>query len=274
MFEGVYPHGNFSWHHLWFIAYLFVVSLLISPFLNFTRTASFASFREKLLAVVSRPLGMNWVLVVIIGSQWYLRKFWPESTHALFNDWAYFTYYLLFFLIGYVFFTSDQVIKAVKDQRQLYGVQTLVGTILLFSMRGGIINLPDSIRMYAFGITQMTLSLSCGLAAIGYFKMYFNKDHKLRSVLNEAIYPFYLLHQPVIIVVGYFILDWTDNTLIQAVAITLTSLLIIAGVYWFVIKRFNVLRFAFGMKTITQPKAVKAEKVLQPVYVQAEISKC
>ena len=37
MFEGIYPEGNFSWHHLWFIAYLFVISLFISPFLNFLR---------------------------------------------------------------------------------------------------------------------------------------------------------------------------------------------------------------------------------------------
>lgn len=32
MFEGIYPEGNFSWHHLWFIAYLFVIALFISPF--------------------------------------------------------------------------------------------------------------------------------------------------------------------------------------------------------------------------------------------------
>ena len=28
-FEGIYPSGNFSWHHLWFLPYLFVYSLLL-----------------------------------------------------------------------------------------------------------------------------------------------------------------------------------------------------------------------------------------------------
>ena len=37
MFQGTYPEGNFSWHHLWFIAYLFVIALLISPFLNLSK---------------------------------------------------------------------------------------------------------------------------------------------------------------------------------------------------------------------------------------------
>ncbi len=30
MFDGIYPEGNFSWHHLWFILYLFVIALLVS----------------------------------------------------------------------------------------------------------------------------------------------------------------------------------------------------------------------------------------------------
>ncbi len=37
MFDGIYPEGNFSWHHLWFIVYLFIISLFISPFLRFFR---------------------------------------------------------------------------------------------------------------------------------------------------------------------------------------------------------------------------------------------
>lgn len=29
--QGVYPQGNFSWHHLWFLGYLFVFSALLLP---------------------------------------------------------------------------------------------------------------------------------------------------------------------------------------------------------------------------------------------------
>lgn len=30
-FQGVYPEGNLSWHHLWFLPYLLVFSLLLAP---------------------------------------------------------------------------------------------------------------------------------------------------------------------------------------------------------------------------------------------------
>jgi glucan biosynthesis protein C len=47
MFEGIYPEGNFSWHHLWFIVYLFVIALLISPFLGMLRSARFVRFTTR-----------------------------------------------------------------------------------------------------------------------------------------------------------------------------------------------------------------------------------
>jgi glucan biosynthesis protein C len=31
IFDGVYPNGNFSWHHLWFLVYLFMFSLVALP---------------------------------------------------------------------------------------------------------------------------------------------------------------------------------------------------------------------------------------------------
>ena len=55
MFEGIYPEGNFSWHHLWFIAYLFVIALFISPFLGLLRSEKFAGFTSRLEGIVTKP---------------------------------------------------------------------------------------------------------------------------------------------------------------------------------------------------------------------------
>ncbi len=43
MFEGVYPSGNFSWHHLWFIAYLFFIVVVLTPLITFIRGNKFKS---------------------------------------------------------------------------------------------------------------------------------------------------------------------------------------------------------------------------------------
>jgi len=248
MFDGgPYPVGNISWHHLWFILYLFIISLLITPFLNYTKSGHYNMVRGKLIAIVSKKMGLNWMLPVIIVSQVILRQYFPNSTHALYNDWAYFTYYLLFFISGFMLFTSNKVISSIANNRRLYLYQTIIFTAILFLLPT-IFGQPTIVQDYARGITEMVISLSCGITAIGYFKKYFNKDHKYRKVMNEAIYPFYLLHQPALIFVGYVVLKWDMSYGLQALLITLISLVSIIITYWFIIRKFNFLRMAFGMK--------------------------
>lgn len=248
MFDGgPYPVGNISWHHLWFILYLFIISLLITPFLNYTKSGHYNMVRGKLINIATKKMGLNWLLPIIIISQFILRQYFPNSTHALYNDWAYFTYYLLFFLSGFILFTSDKVIQALSNSRRLYLYQTIIFTIILFSLPT-IFGASSIVQDYSRGITEMIISLSCGLTAMGYFKHYFNKDHSSRKVLNEAIYPFYLLHQPALIFVGYVVLRWDISYGLQALLITLLSLVSIIACYWFIIRKFNVLRVAFGMK--------------------------
>lgn len=258
--DGPYPVGNISWHHLWFILYLFLISLLITPFLNYTRSGHFNMVRGKLIVLASKKMGLNWLLPIIVISQIILRQYFPNSTHALYNDWAYFMYYVLFFLSGFILFTSDKVIHALAEQRRLYLYQTLIFTSILFLLPT-IFGQPSIVQDYSRGLTEMIISLSCGLTAIGYFKTYFNSDHKYRKVLNEAIYPFYLLHQPALIFVGYVVLQWDISYVSQALLITLLSLIFIIASY-FLIKKFNFLRVVFGMKKKLSKKALK----IQPVY--------
>lgn len=260
MFDGgAYPVGNISWHHLWFILYLFLISLLITPFLRYTKSGHYNMVRGKLITIASKKMGLNWLLPILIISQIILRQYFPNSTHALYNDWAYFTYYILFFLSGFILFTSDKVITALSNNRRLYLYQTILFTVLYF------VNIymveKSDMRDFLYLIISITLAWSCGLAAIGYVRFYFNKDHTYRKVLNDAIYPFYLLHQPALIFVGYFVLQWEISYVSQAILIILFSLLSIAITYWFGIRHINVLRIAFGMKTKTKKDALKIKEI-------------
>lgn len=260
MFDGgAYPVGNISWHHLWFILYLFLISLLITPFLRYTKSGHYNMVRGKLITIASKKMGLNWLLPILIISQIILRQYFPNSTHALYNDWAYFTYYILFFLSGFILFTSDKVITALSNNRRLYLYQTILFTVLYF------VNIymveKSNMRDFLYLIISITLAWSCGLAAIGYVRFYFNKDHTYRKVLNDAIYPFYLLHQPALIFVGYFVLQWEISYMSQAILIILFSLLSIAITYWFIIKQLNVLRIVFGMKTKSKKVYVESSPV-------------
>jgi hypothetical protein len=68
------------------------------------------------------------------------------------------------------------------------------------------------------------------------------------------VLPFYVLHQSVLIVVGYFVVQWDIPDLLKWFVITPTSFVIIIGAYEWLIRRSNVLRVLFGLKP-RQPAA-------------------
>ena len=233
---------------------------MISPFLNYLKSNKFQRAKNWLIQKVSTKLGLNWVLPILVASQWILRQYFPDNTHALLNDWAYFTYYFIFFLCGFILFTSDKVINALAAQRRLYLIQTLVFTAIMFSFWVFKINIVGQDHIY--GITEIVIAWACGLSAIGYFKVYINKDHKYRKQLNVAIYPFYLLHQPVIVVVGYVVLKFELPTFVHAILVTVLSLSFIIGLY-LIISKINFLRVIFGLKTKPGRKSILIERKLQ-----------
>jgi len=49
-FERVYPEGNFSYHHLWFLAYLLVYSFLALPLFAALRTERGGEFIRRFAA--------------------------------------------------------------------------------------------------------------------------------------------------------------------------------------------------------------------------------
>jgi hypothetical protein len=72
---------------------------------------------------------------------------------------------------------------------------------------------------------------------------------------NEAVLPFYILHQTVLLIVGYFVIRWDIPDLAKWLLIVLISFAIIMGLYERLVRRNNTLRFLFGMKSLSREAA-------------------
>src|SRR5262249_25953239 len=70
---------------------------------------------------------------------------------------------------------------------------------------------------------------------------------------NEAVLPFYVLHQSVLIELGYFVVRWPLPDGMKWLIIALTSFAIVMALYEFLVRRVRVLRFLFGMKPLHKP---------------------
>jgi peptidoglycan/LPS O-acetylase OafA/YrhL len=65
---------------------------------------------------------------------------------------------------------------------------------------------------------------------------------------NEAVYPFYILHQTVIIILGYQLAYTNWGIGLKFPLVVAATFLICWGIYALAIRPWNIARVAFGMK--------------------------
>jgi hypothetical protein len=119
VFEFVpYPAGSFSWHHLWFVAYLLVYSLLAIPLLLLLRSARAERIMLKVLPWMSSPAGMLFIpSFFILITQVLLRPYFPDQTHDL-TDVSYIVFYGAFYGWGIMFYAVPSLWSSIHHNRK------------------------------------------------------------------------------------------------------------------------------------------------------------
>lgn len=259
-----YPEGSFSWHHLWFIAYLFVFSLIALPFLLFLRSEKSSTFRNHVMKVLSSPAGILFIpAILILITQIILRPYFPDETHDLVNDWGFFTFYFSFFLFGMLCYSNATLWLSIGANRSyllVAAIFALVPFYITYLHFRGIIILPwetDTVETM-FDVVAIFVSWFTVITVIAYGQHYLNRPHPWLKHFNEGLYPFYILHQTVIIAIGYYICQLPWSIFAKFWAVSLLTLLSCVGFYLLVIRPFNFVRILFGLK----PK--KAESLKEP----------
>lgn len=249
-----YPKGSFSWHHLWFILYLFIYSLLALPLLGFVRSEKSLKFKNTVSKFLIHPLGLLLIPSSIsLITQILLRPYFPEETHDLVHDWAYFIFYFLFFAMGIICYSIPTLWKAIGANRKYLLMAMLVSLIpfyIVYFHYRELIDLPweeDTIDTM-FDVTAIFVSWFTVITIIAYGQHYLNKPHPWLSKINEGLYPFYILHQTVIIVIGFYIcqLDWSISA--KYWTISFLTLTFCVALYLTLIRTNKVMRLLFGLK--------------------------
>jgi hypothetical protein len=74
---------------------------------------------------------------------------------------------------------------------------------------------------------------------------------------NEAVLPFYILHQTILLVVAFYVLPWAIPDLAEWAIILVSTFAIIMALYELLIRRINLLRVQFGMKPLRRQRGVQ-----------------
>ncbi len=158
--------------------------------------------------------------------------------------------YMTFFLPAFIFVSNEAVMDRLVKQRWLSLALAFVFSLAYWSME----DVAYGSIGYLIESTLITLaSWSWIFALLGIARRYLTFTNPFLKYANEAVLPFYILHQPVLVSVGFFVVRWSIPVLGKYFVILGISFIVIMAIYEFLVRRFNFMRFLFGMK----PKAKK-----------------
>jgi peptidoglycan/LPS O-acetylase OafA/YrhL len=258
-FLRFYPHyfhgwyglgGNFAWMgvHLWYLEILFVFSLIMLPLFICLRSNTGAALLSRTAAVLGKPgciflVAIPVAIMECVANIPALRPT-PLGIRA-FGGWSLLPY-LVFFSLGYVIAAEARFSAATEKHRIAALTVGIAVTLIGFYLVESRYPIADWVAAILRGLNAWAWLI----AILGFGSRYLNFSNRFLKYANEAVLPFYILHQTVILAIGYYIVRLHLPIAVKFFIIATGSFVAILGLYDVLVKRINMLRFLFGMKLI------------------------
>ena len=240
---GEYVRGRFK------RLMLFVFSLLTLPFFIYIQREPEPTFISKFISFLERK-GTLFLLALPLAA---LEMLLDPATIGRrdFGGWSPFLY-LIFFIYGYVVLTEHRLQRIAQKQRNI----TLAGGLITATTALAILiskGFPEFGSAYFFFMTIIRAfnTWLWLLAIIGFGLHYCNFNNKFLAYANEAVLPFYILHQTIIVTIAFYLIGLYIPVGIKYFIIASTSMIAILALYEIFIRRLNILRFLFGLRPKT-----------------------
>ncbi len=246
---------DFQWvgsygYHLWFLFFLFAFSLVsLSLFIYLRQRTHIIDF----LASVSQIKGASLLFVIpLLIAQVLLR-----SNFSDYLSWADFVFWLIFFIYGYILVSDKRFIEAIQRDFNSSLITLIISTVMIiviYIRNDDKTAIQDAMDFYSnlllFTIAVTINSWASMSLLLAITSRYLNWHQPILDKLNENALPFYLFHQPPIVVIGFFVTRWEISSGVKFVIIFVVSLLITITLYQTLIKLFPFTRILMGMRPV------------------------
>jgi glucan biosynthesis protein C len=247
-----------SWQHLWFLIYLFTISLVTCPILIGLGKAERWRLPEaktlgRHLAYAYLPMLPGALLLIAMGG------FWPIYP-TLVTDPEHLSFFALWFVMGAVLALNPPLVKAVRREWWRLGV---IGVATFFIHWVW----PHQVWGYIF-IAISGWGLFGGM--LGLIERMKPKGGPLLVYLRDASLPVYIIHNLFVILVGYEILalDWSVLPKFLTVAVLALGSTFIVYHYW--VRPIPLMRFAFGLRPLKRAEPAKPQALPEAAPGPAE----
>jgi len=237
--------GSFTPAHIWFILYLLVFSIIGLPLLlKFKKESG-----RKVLINISQHLSFLWIFVFGVMLL--------TVTEALPSPGGKNPFYFFFiFLVGYISAAEKGFDDGIDKLKSKALLSLLISLPLYLFLAVKYLGSPDfsleSILIAFMRNIEVCLTI---IVMLGYGKKYLSFSSKWLGYMNGAAFPIYIMHQTVLLIIGYFIIPINISISLKFLTITLLSFLSCFGIYELLIRRIRIISWLFGVKVKNSNKS-------------------
>ena len=238
-FDGhIFAGGNFTPNHLWFIYSLFFYSVAALPVMLFLKSARGTLVLDKIAAVLSRRWGIYLTMVPLYASLLWLKPYGKEYIFEFFH--------LVLVITGCIIVSRVAMMQSIEAQRKQLLVTAITGIAFAMYVRYS----PIVFSRGVYYLPHVIGYLSLLLAIMGYGRRYLNFTNAFIRYCNEGVYPFYILHQTITVMLAYQIVQWDMNLWVKLLLTMGGTAVFTLLIYHYGVRPFNLVRPLFGMKKI------------------------
>lgn len=248
-FNGIYPNGNLDWGHLWFLAYLFTFSLIALPIFLYLKSEKVRWVTKALKKVASKSYGIFLFFIPIAVIEVLLRRAYPNLQNLI-SDWANFLMFITVFIYGFIMVSDDKFGEALdRHWKAALTIGLLIVIALSVVFAAGIQTGLNEDTYYVVEMILRGISIwFCLIGILGFGKRFLNRGGKFINYANEAALPVYIIHLPMVVMIGFYVIKFDLPIAVKYLAIVILSLIASILLYEIAVRRFNFVRFFFGLK--------------------------
>lgn len=246
---GAYPSGNVSWHHLWFLAYVLVLTFVLLPVFLWARGAGGRLALTRAGTVTAR-FGLHWLMVLPLGASILWLAPVSHNTNGLIADWHGLVYYGALLLYGAFIYGAPELVQALNRQRWLsFAVGVAAYAVLYIAFIDGAVRptISDAERP-GFALVSSLNTMAWLFAIVGFANRHLTRRPAFLGEATEAVYPFYILHQTVTVIAVYWLLRIGAPPLAGFLLAVLATFIGTSAIYFGLVRPLWFLRPLFGLK--------------------------
>ncbi len=241
--------------HLWFIGFLFAFAMITLPIFRWLKGETGQRLLERAAYLCSKRGGIFLFVIPLILLQVGIRPLAPLE-----HDWADFLYQMAFFILGFVLYAHKGITRAIRrDGWLLFGVGTVIVAVLLGMYLADLPVLDwgeDPSMPHYYGIQALVacVAMSYTLTLLFIGMRFLDFTNRWLRYGQYAALPFFVVHQPVIVVIAFFVVQWQLSIVPKMIIVVVASFVATLGLTE-LITRVGILRFMFGLKTAKPTRA-------------------